>query len=435
MSRRFARVRALALDISPLRDSTGYRALWLGQLVSLAGTNMRYVAVPWQVYELTGSTVAVGLIGLAEVGPLIALSIFGGALADRIDRRTLIARSQVGLMISTAGLAALSLMERPPLAAIYVLVAIASSFHAIDGPARTAMIRSLVAPDKIPAAMALRQVTFQVTQIAGPAIGGLLIAAFGGVFWIYVLDCVTFLASMTALRWVPSRAGAVAGHSRGLEAVREGLRFTFRTPVILSIFAIDLVAMIFGMPRAVFPELATRVFGLGAAGLGLLYAAPSVGALLGALSSGWVKGVRHQGWAVILAVVAWGGAIALAGLSLWSLPLTLVFLAAAGAADVISAVFRGTILQQATPPHLLGRASAVNLMIVTGGPRLGDVEAGLVAGATSAEASVLIGGVACLVGTAAVAARFPSLRRYTVTYDDEGTPARGEPQEDQERTR
>ena len=378
---------------------------------------MRYVAVPWQVYELTGSTVAVGLIGLAEVGPLIALSIFGGALADRVDRRTLIARAQIGLMVSTAGLAVLSTMEPPPLIAIYVLVAVASSFHALDGPPRTAMIRSLVSPDKIPAAMALRQVTLQVTQIAGPAIGGLLIAAFNGVFWIYVLDCVTFFASFAALRWVPANAGAVAGQSKGLEAVREGLRFTFRTPVILSIFIIDLVAMIFGMPRAVFPELSARVFDLGAAGLGLLYAAPAVGALIGALSSGWVERVRHQGRAVIFAVVAWGGAIALAGLSLWSLPLTLMFLAAAGAADVISAVFRGTILQQATPPHLLGRASAVNLMIVTGGPRLGDVEAGLVAGATSAEASVLIGGAACLVGTAAVTVRFPSLRRYTVNYE------------------
>ena len=384
---------------------------------------MRYVAVPWQVYELTGSTVAVGFIGLAEVGPLIALSIFGGALADRIDRRTLIARAQIGLIVSTAGLAGLSLMERPPLAAIYVLVAIASSFHALDGPPRTAMIRSLVAPDKIPAAMALRQVTYQVTQIAGPAIGGLLIAALGGVFWIYILDCVTFLASIAALRWVPASAGAVAGQSRGLEAVKEGLRFTFRTPVILSIFIIDLVAMIFGMPRAVFPELSARVFDLGPTGLGLLYAAPSIGALIGALSSGWVESVKHQGRAVILSVVAWGGAIALAGLSLWSLPLTLLFLAVAGAADVISAVFRGTILQQATPPHVLGRASAVNLMIVTGGPRLGDVEAGLVAGATSAEASVLIGGAACLVGTAAVAARSPSLRRYTVNYEQEAARA------------
>jgi len=321
-------------------------------------------------------------------------------------------------MVSTAGLAVLSTMETPPLIAIYVLVAVASSFHALDGPPRTAMVRSLVSPDKVPAAMALRQVTFQVTQIAGPAVEGLLIAAFNGVFWIYVLDCVTFLASFAALRWVPVSAGAVAGQSKGLEAVREGLRFTFRTPVILSIFVVDLVAMIFGMPRAVFPELSARVFELGAAGLGLLYAAPAAGDLLGALSSGWVERVRHQGRAVIFAVVAWGGAIALAGLSLWSLPLTLALLAAAGAADVISAVFRGTILQQATPPHLLGRASAVNLMIVTGGPRLGDVEAGLVAGATSAEASVLIGGAACLVGTAAVAFRFPSLRRYRVNYDE-----------------
>jgi predicted MFS family arabinose efflux permease len=259
--------------------------------------------------------------------------------------------------------------------------------------------------------MALRQVAFQVTQIVGPAIGGVMIAVLP-ISSVYAVDAVTFIAALIALRWVPSLPTPAVTEASGAESVREGLRFAFRTPVILSTLVIDLVAMIFGMPRAVFPALAERTFELGPSGLGLLYAATSVGALLGALTTGWVGRVRRQGRAVLVAVTAWGAFITLAGLSLFSLSLTLLFLALAGAADVISAVFRGTIVQEATPDPLRGRVSAVNIMVVTGGPRLGDLEAGLVAGAVGAPASVVIGGLACLAGTVAVAARFPSLRAY-----------------------
>ncbi len=261
--------------------------------------------------------------------------------------------------------------------------------------------------------MALRQVVFQTTLIVGPAIGGFVIHAFG-VEWVYVLDAVSFLASLAALRWVPPRPPGEMGQATRLESIREGLRFSFKTPLLLSIFSIDLVAMIFGMPRAVFPALAEHRFGMGARGLGLLYAAPSVGALVGALTTGWVAGVQRRGRAVIVAVAAWGAAITFAGLSVFSLPLTLLFLALAGAADVVSAVFRGTMLFEQTPDHLRGRVSAVNIMVVTGGPRLGDIEAGLVAAipAVGAAGSVVIGGVACLLGTAAVAALSPSLRSY-----------------------
>jgi MFS family permease len=409
VGRRLGSARSLALDISPLRESPAYRALWLGQLVSLIGTNMRYVAVPWHVFQLTGSTVAVGLIGLAEVVPLIVFSIIGGAVADRVDRRALIARMQIGLMASSLALAAVALAERPPLILIYGLTAAASAFTAFDRPARSAMIPSLVAPGKLPSAMALRQVLFQVTQITGPAIGGALIAAFS-VAWVYCLDAVTFVAALVALRWVPSLPPAGITEASGIESIREGLRFSFRTPVILSCLVIDLVAMIFGMPRAVFPALADRTFDLGAAGVGLLYSAPAAGALLGALTTGWVGRVRRQGVAVLIAVTAWGAFITGAGLSLFSLPLTLLFLALAGASDVVSAVFRGTIVQEATPDALRGRVSAVNIMVVTGGPRVGDIEAGLVAGAFGAPASIVIGGAACLAGTAVVAAAFPSLR-------------------------
>ena len=406
------RVRALALDTSPLRDSTSYRALWIGQVVSQMGTQMVYVAVPWQVFQITGSNAAVGLVGLAEVVPIIVFSMVGGVAADTVDRRLLSAGMSVGLMATSAALAAISLTGAPPVGAVYGLVAVASALSAVDRPARSAMLPRLVGTEKLPAAMALRQVVFQVTQIAGPAAGGVLIASLG-VAGVYAIDAASFTAALVSLRWVPSMAPESEGTRAGWRAVKEGLAYTARVPLILSIFLIDLGAMVFGMPRAVFPALAQRVFHMGPAGVGMLYSAPAAGALIAALTTGWVGRVRHQGRAVIVAVVAWGAAITLAGLSLFSLPLTLLLLALAGAADVVSAVFRGAMLQTVTPDALLGRLNAANLMVVTGGPRLGDLEAGIVASLIGAPGSIVAGGLACLVSTGAVAAAFPSLRSYS----------------------
>jgi MFS family permease len=425
------RARALAVDVSPLRESVAFRALWGGQVVSLVGTHMRLVAVPFQVFAITKSSAAVGLLGLAEVVPLILFSIAGGTLADSIDRRRIMAVAQVLLAADSAVLAALTLAGRPSLPWIYGLVAGAGALAAVDQPARTAMIPSLVSSEQIPAAMALRQVVFQTTHIAGPALGGLLIAALGGVGWLYVIDAATFAAALVTLRWVPpakprpSRARPAEprpqsprpAEPRAPGAIREGLSYAFRTPLISSILVIDLVAMIFGMPRAVFPALAEETFRAGAFGLGLLYAAPAGGALASALITGWVNRIRRSGIAVLIAVAVWGAAITLAGLSLFSFPLTLAWLAVAGAADVVSAVFRGTMLIEAAPDRLLGRVNALNLMVVAGGPRLGDVEAGVVAELVGAGPSVVIGGLASLLGTAGVAAGFRSLRVYRSKRD------------------
>lgn len=412
-ARRFPPLRQWALDISPLRDSVPYRALWLGQIVSLIGTQMRILAVSFQIFQLTGSTVAVGLVGLVEVVPLIAFSIIGGAMADRADRKKLMAAMQVGLMATSVALAWVSFQENPSVPALYVLSAIGAVFQSADRPARSAIIPSLVRREQIAAALALRQVVFQMTMIAGPFLGGVLIAAFGGeVAWVYALDATSFSAALIALHWIPPSKPDRVGEQTPWESIREGLAYSFRTPLIFSILAIDLIAMIFGMPRAAFPELAEKTLGLGPAGLGLLYAAPSVGALVAALSSGWVKNVSAQGRGVVVAVLVWGGAMALAGLSVFSVVLVLFFLAVAGAADVISAIFRGTILNHNTPDALLGRVNSVNLMVVTGGPRLGDVEAGLAAGAFGAPGSVVFGGVGCIVGTGILLWRVPALNRY-----------------------
>lgn len=415
MNRRFS---AALVDISPLRDSLAYRALWLGQMISLLGSNMRLVAVAWQVFDLTNSTVAVGLVGLVEVVPLIAVSIVGGTFVDTGDRKRLIAICQVALMLCSGLLAVMSLTGTITVMWIYVLTAIASAFNAIDRPARSSLLPHVIPEGKMTAAMALRQVLFQTTTIIGPAIGGILVAAVS-VGWVYLIDAVSFSAALFILRWIPPIPRGLQNEEGRWSAIKEGLSFAIRTPVLLSIFVIDLVAMIFGMPRAVFPALAKETFHMGAEGVGILYAAPAVGALIGAVTAGWVGSVRRQGLAVLLAVTAWGAAIALAGLSVFSLALTVLFLALAGAADVVSAVFRGTILLEKTPDALLGRVNALNIMVVTGGPRLGDVEAGLVAGVAGAPASVVIGGLACLLGTGAVAGLFPSLRTHTA----KGTPA------------
>lgn len=418
MSGRFERARKVALDITPLKESVPYRALWLGQLVSLIGTNMRVVAAAYQVFEITESSVAVGLIGLVEVVPLIVFSIIGGAVGDRMDRRLLLLRTQAGLLVTSALLMLVTLTDSPPLGLIYLLLGVSAAITAMDQPTRTALAPSLVRPDQIASVSALRQVVFQTTQIIGPAIGGVVIATLG-VAAVYGIDAASFIAGLIALRWVPARPPSPVEEKTRLESVREGLRFALRTQAILAIFVIDLVAMIFGMPRAVFPALAQQTFGLGASGLGLLFAAPSLGALLGALASGWVRTVARRGIAVIAAVTVWGLAITLAGLSVFSFPLTLFFLAVAGAADVFSAVFRGTILLESTPDRLRGRLSAANIMVVTGGPRLGDVEAGLVAGLIGAPGSIVVGGVACLVGTGVVAAAFPKFRSYVAPPDSE----------------
>jgi MFS family permease len=385
--------------------------------VSLIGTQMRLVAVPFQVYTITGSTVAVGFVGLVEVVPLIIVSIIGGSLADTFDRRKVMFIATLGLMLDSIVLAVLTFRGEPALWSIYALTALGSAFEAIDRPPRAAIIPDLVSEDQVPVAIALRQVSYQITHIAGPALGGLIIAALGGPGWVHAADAATFVAVLIALHWIPKQppqADEQMGDEGRLSArlIKEGVSFSLRTPLIASIFVIDLIAMIFGMPRAVFPQLADETFGMGAAGLGLLYAAPSAGALLGALTTGWVKHVRRQGIAVVIAVAVWGAAIAAAGLSLFSLLLTLTFLAIAGAADVVSAVFRGTMLLEATPVNLRGRVQALNLMVVSGGPRIGDLEAGLVAGAIGAGPSVVVGGLACLVGTGVVATRVKQLRAY-----------------------
>jgi MFS family permease len=431
-------LRGLAIDIRPLKESRDYRLLWIGELVSLTGRQITVVALPLQVFLLTKSSLAVGMIGLVQVAPLILVSVGGGALADRVDRRLLIVATEFGLAGTSLLLLLGAIAQYPPLWYLYAVAAVQSAILALNSPTRSAAVPNLVKREQLPAALALNQVMFNTTLIVGPAVAGLILGAFHpttvglksttvGLKWAYGADIGTFAASIAAalmLHPMPPQRGEGEEPATGWQAVREGFSYLRGRRVLISTFLIDLDAMIFGMPRALFPALALNVFRVGARGLGLLYAAPAAGALLGALTAGWVGRIRHQGRAVIWAVILWGAAVAAFGFSGGMFGLALGFLAFAGAADVISAVFRGTILQLSVPDSLRGRISAVHIMVVTGGPRLGDVEAGVVGYLVSPMFSVVSGGLACVAGAALLALFIPELRRYHAGEAIEAGPSR-----------
>ena len=408
-----AGLRGVIVDVAPLRSSPDYRRLWVGDLVASTAHQLVAVAVPFQVFVLTSSSLAVGLVGAAELVPLLLGSLAAGAVVDAHDRRRLILVAQLGAAACAVALAVLAATGSPPVWAIYAVAAVVAAFSSIEAPVRNASIPELVGTHYLPPALALNQIVGQVTSLAGPALAGVLLATVGvtAVYWTAVGGFGIALVMILRLRPLPPAAAGVA--NRGWAAVREGLAFARSTPVLLSTFVIDLNAMIFGMPRALFPALAIGTYHVGPDGLGLMYAAPGAGALLGAASSGWVGGVRRQGLAVVVSVVAWGATIAAFGLVPhdW-FPLALVFLAAAGWADVVSAVFRNTILQLVAPDAMRGRLSALHIAVVTSGPRIGDVEAGTVAALTSVRFSVVSGGLACIAGVALMHAVSPVLARY-----------------------
>jgi MFS family permease len=304
-----------------------------------------------------------------------------------------------------------SLAGTPSIAVLFVIAAVASAFQAVEGPTRSSAIPRLVPAARLPAALALGQLSYNAGSVIGPAIGGVILATVG-VAGAYAVDVVSFAVSILAITALPSIPPLVKGSRAGLDSIREGLRYVRRRRVILSTFAIDLNAMIFGMPQALFPALALDVFHAGAIGVGLLNAAPAAGAFIGAAISGSVIRIRRVGRGIIIAVAIWGAAIVLFGLSTFSFPLALAFLAIAGAADVLSAVLRSSVVQLTTPDELRGRISAIHLLVVTSGPRVGDIEAAAVAAAIGAQLSVISGGVLCLLGVLAVARAYPELDRH-----------------------
>lgn len=401
----------ILVDITPLRRYPKFRLLWFGYLVTTLGNQMTVVAVPFEVFRLTRSSLDVGLVSLAQLIPLVAGSAVGGAIADAVDRRKLLLVTQVSLAACSAGLAVDAMQAHPQVWPLFAVSALAAGIQAVDQPTRTAALVALVDRDEYVSANALWQLLQQVGVVVGPAVGGVLIARLGvsTVFWVDVATFTASLATVAALGPVVPQGG---GTRFGLASIVEGLAFLKGKQELQGTFVADLVAMIFGMPRALFPAIGlVRLHG-GAGTVGLLYAAPGAGALIGALLTGWVAKVARQGRAVIISIVVWGAAITAFGFAPW-LEFSVPLLAVAGAADVVSAVFRSTMMQRRTPDALRGRISAVHSAVVTSGPRIGDVEAGAVAALAGTEFSVVSGGLICLIGIGLVRWLMPRFATYT----------------------
>jgi len=394
------------MNLGPLRHRD-YRLLFAAQFVSLFGTMITYVALPYQMYRLTGSSLSVGLLGLAELVPLLATAFVGGVLADAVDRRRMALATDVGL---AAGSAALALLAAYGGSAwhLYVVAAWMAAVGGLQRPSMESLVPRLVARDELPAAASLAVVRGSVGMIAGPAAGGVLIAS-AGLPATYLADVATYAVSLVCL-WLIKAVPPPEGAERpNLAALREGFRYARSRQELVGTYVVDFVAMVFGMPLALFPALSDRLGG--APVLGLLYAAPAGGALVASLSSRWTPRIQRHGLAVMLAASVWGLAIIAFGLcaTLWP---ALACLALAGAADAISGIFRMTMWNQTIPDALRGRLASIEMVSYMSGPLLGHLEAGLVAAAFGVPASVISGGVLCVMGVLGCGLWLPRFVRY-----------------------
>jgi MFS family permease len=398
----------ILIDLDPLKGSRDFRRLFAGQLVGVFGSQLTLVVIAFQVYTVTHSSLQVGAVSLAQVVPLTLGALMGGAVGDAMDRRHILVATYLALALAAGGLAYNASCSHPSVAAIYVISALAAGIGGVASTACNAAVPALVHGDQLVAAYASMQVVDQLGMVVAPAVSGLLIGAIHAQ-WVYALVAGAYaLATVTVMQLTAAPPG---GARQGLGSIVEGARYLRGRHALQGAFLIDINAMVFGMPRALFPALAITVFHGGADTLGYLFAAPGVGALLGALTTGWLPQIRRQGYAVIVAVCIWGGAIVLFGLVhvVW---IALALLVVAGWADVISAVLRTTILQSSIPEAFRNRISALQIAVVEGGPRVGDLEAGLVANLTSTEFSVISGGVACIVGAVLLAGLLPGFRAF-----------------------
>ncbi|MDF0529815.1 MFS transporter [Tsukamurella sp. 8F] len=403
----------LLADTRPLQNPD-YRRLWWTGIVTVIGAQLTAVAVPAQIYGITGSSAYVGLTGVFGLVPLVVFGLWGGALADAVDRRTLI-------FISTCGLAVTSLLlflSPSNVWAVLCIFALQQAFFGINSPTRSAIYARLVPGELLPAANSLNMTVMQFGAIAGPLIGGALIPVIG-LKLLYLVDALSMMFTLWAVWRLPSIKPEYRGQTLGLRSVLDGFAYLAGNKVLLMSFVVDIIAMVFGMPRALFPQIAHQSFGgpvEGGTAFALLFAAMSAGAVIGGVFSGWTSRIERQGLAVVIAIVVWGvtlvgfGLAAAAGL-LW---LALLFLAAGGAADMVSAAFRSTMLQEAATDDVRGRLQGVFTVVVAGGPRIGDVAHGLGAATVGATAAAAGGGVAVVVFVLIAAAAVPAFVRYRV---------------------
>lgn len=423
-------VRRLLVDLTPLRSSRDYRHLWLGGALSSVGSNLITVAVGLQVYDLTGSTLAVGFVGLAALVPLVALGLYGGSIVDAYDRRRVLVLTQVGLTLVGISMAVLAITQMATVELLYVLVAVQSGFFAVHSPARRAVIPRMLRSELLPAANALASLSMGTSLAVGPVLGGVLVDL-AGYGWAYSVEAALMVGALVMLATLPPLPPEGEIRRAGLRSVIEGLRYLRARPTIGMTFVADLFAMVLAMPRVLFPAIGALAIGGGGTTVGILVGGIAAGTLLGGLFSGRLGQINRQGRAIVIAVAFWGlfvaafGAIVAmapgpgpAGEANWALWPATALMVAAGISDTVSAVFRTTILQVATPDALQGRLQGVFIVVVAGGPQLGSVVLGSVANQTGEAAAAVIGGLACAVLVVVVSMR----QRGLLAYDARETP-------------
>jgi MFS family permease len=398
----------MLLDISPLRVSRDYRLLFFGQLISTFGTAMSFVVLPVQVYQLTGSTLLVGLLSASEFVLILLMAFIGGAYADFIDKRKMLRLTEVGQSLVTALLIFNATLVHPRVWLLFVCASLHAGLVALQRPSFESLLQKIVPLELMASVSALNALRWNATTIIGPSIAGIILAKYGATT-AYAIDLVTFIASLTAVFMIRAVAAPtqVDKHPT-FGSIVEGLHYAWRRKDILGTYLIDMNAMFFGMPTALFPAMAAN---FGAGTVGLFYAAPSVGALVATLTSGWAKKVNRHGLFVAIAAALWGVAMIFFGLA-QNLYLALFCLALAGGFDMISAVFRMTIWSQTIPHHLRGRLAGLEMISYTSGPKLGDMEAGIVATLFNVRTSIVSGGILCVVGTVVISALIPQFITY-----------------------
>jgi MFS family permease len=401
-------LRAVALDVSLLRRRRDLRLLTIGYAVTLAGGEFTIVALNVQLYALTHSTVAVGLLGLAEFVPIVALALVGGALADAFDRRKLIRGAEAAAIFVSIAVVGNALLPHPSSVVLYAAAALFAAANAVLRPPLDALMPRTVERDELKAATAVNWAFAEMATIGAPAVAGVLIAA-SGVEWAYAIDVVSFLGSLTLFSLLRTPPPAPDAEPPSLRGVVDGVKYAGSRQELVGSYVIDINAMFFGMPFALFPALAAH-YG-GTAVVGLLFAAPGVGSLIAMLTSGWSRHVHHHGRAIVLGASGWGLALIGFGLAhaLW---LALLCLAVAGAGDAISGIFRGTLWNETIPDRLRGRLAGVEMISWSSGPTLGNVEAGAAAALIGLRSSVVLGGVLCVAGSVGLAALLPRFWNY-----------------------
>jgi MFS family permease len=405
------------LDLVPLRENRNFRLLYLGQFVSLLGSNLTLVAVPYQVYRDTHSSLWVGIASLIQLPFLIFGALAGGAYGDRFDKRALFGYSTLVMAVISVGLAINASSNQHSLGLLIALAALWAGVGGFSGPLRSAAIPYYVGQEKLPAAYGLMQLSINIATIAGPALAGLLLAV-ASVANLYYLDALTFVILAVATVFMTPIATLKSDSAQGLfRSIANGFGYIRHHRLAQAIYLVDLNANFFGLPRALFPAVALGLYHAGPQVLGLLYSAPGVGAVLMALVTGWLQQVKRPGRLIALAVMGWGLAMALFGVIhiVW---IGLICLAVAGAMDVISTVLRNVLLQAAITDEFRTRVSSIQMAVVTGGPRLGDAESGIVASLFSTEISIVSGGLACIAGVFVLSKWRPELWRQNKDEKD-----------------